>query len=108
MQIAPVIAAAAETHIEVRRWAMVGLLWMAVLINYVDRGGLSIAAVPLMKEFNISPTAMGALLSAFFWSYSLLQVPAGYVIDRYGLKWSYAGAFVLWSVSSAAVGLAGS
>jgi len=51
---------------------------------------------------------MGALLSSFFWSYSLMQVPAGYLIDRFGLKWTYAGAFALWSGGSALSGIASS
>ncbi len=89
-----------------KKRSTVGLLFLGILINYVDRGNLSIVAVPMMREFGISPKAMGILLSAFFWSYSLLQIPAGYVVDRFGLKWTYAGAFLLWSLASAAVGLA--
>jgi len=101
---ATVTTRAVETP--VRQWMMVVLLWLAVLINYIDRGGLSVIAVPVMAEFHLSPTAMGALLSSFFWSYSLLQIPAGYLIDRYGLKWTYAAAFVTWSAGSAFSGLA--
>src|SRR5581483_6303908 len=78
-----------------RRWLMIGLLFAAVLANYIDRGNLSIVAVPVMREFAISPAAMGTLLSAFFWSYALLQVPAGWIVDRFGLKWAYGGAFLL-------------
>lgn len=91
-----------------RRWLVVGLLFCGMLINYIDRGNLSIVAVPLMREFSISPTMMGTLLAAFLWTYACLQVPAGYLVDRFGLKWTYAGAFVFWSLVSAAVGFAGS
>ncbi len=91
-----------------RRWAVIALLFLAVLVNYVDRGNLSIAAVPLMKEFGISPVSLGTLLSAFFWTYTLLQIPVGFVVDRFGLKWAYAIAFLVWSVASAAVGIASS
>jgi len=90
------------------RWGVVALLWLAVLINYIDRGALSIVAVPLMKEFGLSPAQMGTLLSSFFWTYSIMQIPAGWVVDRYGLKWTYAGAFLIWSLASAATGLASS
>ena len=105
MAIHPV--AAGQTHGE-RRWLVVALLFAAMLVNYVDRGNLSIVAVPLMREFRISPAAMGTLLAAFFWTYAFLQVPAGYLVDRFGLKWTYAAAFLLWSATSAAVGLASS
>jgi ACS family D-galactonate transporter-like MFS transporter len=89
-----------------KRWAVVALLFFAVLVNYIDRGNLSIAAVPLMRDFGVSAGSMGTLLSAFFWTYALLQIPVGFVVDRFGLKWTYGGAFLLWSAASAAVGLA--
>lgn len=88
------------------KWMAVVLLFVAVLVNYIDRGNLSIAAVPMMKDFGISPASMGTLLSAFFWTYSLMQIPGGYLVDRFDLKWVYAGAFMLWSLASASVGVA--
>ena len=89
-----------------KRWGIIALLFFAVLVNYIDRGNLSIAAVPLMRDFGVSAGSMGTLLSAFFWTYALLQVPAGYMVDRFGLKWTYGAAFLLWSLASAAVGFA--
>ncbi len=91
-----------------RQWGVVVLLFLAVLINYIDRGNLSIVAVPLMKDFGISPASMGTLLSAFFWTYSLMQIPVGWLVDRFGLRWTYAVAFLVWSLASAAVGLSSS
>lgn len=99
-------AAIAAKSIGGRRWTVIVLLFLAVLVNYVDRGNLSIVAVPLMEEFNISPLRLGTLLSAFFWTYTLLQIPVGYLVDRFGLKWTYAIAFLVWSLASAAVGVA--
>ena len=90
------------------RWWIVVLLFLAALINYIDRGNLSIAAVPIMAHFNRSPAAMGFLFSAFYWSYSLLQIPAGCLVDRVGLRRIYGIAFLIWSLASAAVGLASS
>jgi ACS family D-galactonate transporter-like MFS transporter len=107
----PAEAAAAVTAAGIpvnrRRWLVVALLFAAMLVNYVDRGNLSIVAVPLMRDFGAGPTAMGTLLSAFFWTYAFLQVPAGYLVDRFGLRWTYAVAFLLWSVASASVAFAG-
>src|SRR5260370_25736137 len=57
-----------------------------------------------MTELSISPAGMGALLSAFFWTYALFQIPCGYLADRYGLKWTYAAGFTLWSLASAGIG----
>jgi MFS family permease len=84
------------------------MLFTGMLISYVDRGSLSVAAVPLMREFGMGPAATGTLLSAFFWTYSTLQVPAGYFVDRFGIKWTYAVGFTFWSLASAGVGLASS
>ena len=89
-----------------RRWSTVILLFVAVVINYMDRGNLSVAAAPAMRDLGIAPSAMGTLLSAFFWTYALFQIPGGYLTDRYGLRWTYAAGFLLWSLGAAAIGLA--
>ena len=102
----PVLSEISRPRPSARQWAVIGLLFAAVLINYIDRGNLSVVAVPLMEYFKISPAKMGTLLSAFFWTYALLQIPVGYLVDRFGLKWTYAAAFLLWSLASAAVGMA--
>lgn len=97
-----------RTEVGTRRWWVMGLIFLAILINYVDRGNLSIVAVPLMKDFSLSPASMGTLLSSFFWTYAALQIPAGILLDRYGLRGTFAAAFVIWSLATAAVALAGS
>ena len=91
---------------DVRRWPVVWLLFTGILIAYVDRGNLSLAAVAVMRDLSLSPTEAGTLMSAFFWTYGLFQFPAGWVIDRYGLRGTYALAFLVWSLASAAMGLA--
>ena len=90
-----------------RRWSLVSLLTLAALINYLDRATLSVALPQICVELSFDPTAKGLLLSAFFWSYALLQVPAGWLADRGNLRWIYAGAFGLWSVACALTGAAG-
>ncbi len=83
-----------------RRWGIGALLGIGVLINYIDRIGLSVAAPQIQEAFHLTPMDMGLLFSAFAWSYSLLQIPVGIVIDRFGPttvgRW---GAF-LWGVAS--------
>jgi ACS family D-galactonate transporter-like MFS transporter len=88
-----------------RRWAVLALVFVGILISYVDRGNLSIAAAPMMRDFQISPATMGMLLSAFFWTYALFQIPAGAIVDRIGIRWVYAGAFLIWSLASASIAL---
>jgi MFS family permease len=89
-----------------RRWAIVGLLFTASLINYFDRATISFALPLISKELQLGPEAKGVLLSAFFWSYALLQIPMGVLADRVNLRWLYAAAFTLWSVSQGLMGLA--
>jgi MFS family permease len=81
-----------------------------MVIAYIDRTSLSIAiAVPEFKNyFSLTDSQRGLLNSAFFWSYSLLQVPAGWVVDRFGVKVPYALGFLFWSVVSALTGISSS
>lgn len=88
-----------------RRWTVVGLIFAGILVSYIDRGNLGIAAPAIMREFAFEPARMGVLLSAFFWTYALFQIPVGALVDRYGIRLTYAAAFLLWSVASAAIGL---
>ena len=89
-----------------RRWTIVGLLFTASLINYFDRATISFALPLISTELHLGPEAKGVLLSAFFWSYALLQIPMGVLADRVNLRWLYAAAFTLWSVSQGLIGLA--
>ncbi|MFN7648541.1 MAG: MFS transporter [Acidobacteriota bacterium] len=89
-----------------RRWIVLGLLFLGIVISYLDRGNLSIAAVPIMQEFALTPAQMGLLLSSFFWTYAAFQVPGGALLDRFGIRKLYAGAFLLWCLASAAIGWA--
>ncbi|HEY3839510.1 MAG TPA: MFS transporter [Bryobacteraceae bacterium] len=88
-----------------RRWLLVGLIFAGILISYIDRGNLGIAAPSITKDFNLSNFQMGTLLSAFFWTYACFQIPAGAIVDRVGIRRVYAFAFVVWSLASAAIGL---
>ncbi len=89
------------------RWAIVGLLFTASMINYVDRATVSFALPLISKELALGPLTKGLLLSAFFWSYALMQIPIGYFADRVNLRWLYAGAFALWSLAQGLTGFAG-
>jgi len=81
------------------------LLGLSVLINYVDRSNLSIAAPLLKDELGISASRLGTLLSAFFWTYALMQIPAGWLVDRFDVRWVFAAGFFIWSAATAVTGL---
>ena len=81
------------------------LLTFSVLINYIDRSNLSIAAPLLKDELGLTNTQLGTLLAAFFWTYAMLQIPAGWLVDRFEVKWVFAAGFFIWSTATAATGL---
>src|SRR3954452_1728046 len=85
---------------------LVTLLALAMFLNYTDRGSLSIVAPVLEKQLGISNSAMGLLLSAFFWSYALVQPAAGWVADRFAPRTVLAVGTGLWSLATIACGLA--
>ena len=88
------------------RWRLVGLLALSVFINYVDRGNLSVAAPVLGRELSVSPTQLGLLFSAFFWTYALCQIPAGWLVDRFDVNRVYAAAYLIWSIATLLTGFA--
>jgi MFS family permease len=82
------------------------LLAISVFINYIDRGSLSIAAPMLKDEMGISAAKLGLLLSAFFWTYAGMMLLSGWLVDRLKVNWVFAAGFLLWSIATAATGLA--
>ncbi len=89
------------------RWRIAGLIAVGVLINYFDRISISAAGPQLERTFHLTPVDLGLLFSAFFWSYALVQIPVGLVVDRFGVtrigRWSAA----LWSAAQLLTACAG-
>lgn len=106
----PIASAAAPASRDVRwRWLILALLTIGVMISFIDRTSLSsaLAAPSFKRHFHLSNVDRGWIGSAFFWSYAALQVPLGWVVDRYGVKWPYAICFAVWCAATAATGLVG-
>ncbi len=80
---------------------------VSVWINYLDRGNLSVAAPQLAPDLGLTATQLGVLMSAFFWTYSLLQPVGGWLVDRFPVANVYAAGFALWSLATLATGFAG-
>ncbi|WP_238298108.1 MFS transporter, partial [Methylobacterium soli] len=89
------------------RLLIVTMLFIATTINYADRATLSIAGPSMAKDLGLDAVAMGYVFSAFAWSYVLAQLPGGWLLDRYGAKWVYAGAIFLWSAFTLLQGAVG-
>lgn len=82
-----------------RRWAIAMLIAVGVIINYFDRTNMSVATKPLEEEFHFTAGQMGILLSAFAWSYAILQIPAGTLLDKIGTKWVTRIGTIIWSAA---------
>lgn len=87
------------------RWVIIGLCFLANAINYIDRANLAIAAPHIRAELALDPATMGVIMSAFFWTYALCQMPAGWFIDKVGVRLSLAFAVAWWSVFTAVTGM---
>jgi ACS family D-galactonate transporter-like MFS transporter len=88
------------------RWLMIWLCFLANAIAYIDRTNIAVAAPAIRAELGIDATAMGLVLSAFFWTYAFMQLPAGWFIDRVGVRIALALAVGWWSVFTAVTGAA--
>ena len=86
------------------RYRMLALVFVNVVINYLDRSNLSVAATGLNKELTLSSVQLGLIFSAFGWTYAALQIPGGMIADRFGPRILYAFCLVTWSLATVAQG----
>ena len=88
------------------RWVVVAALFVVSLITYIDRAAISSAKGALGADLGLSDDAMGAVFSAFALGYALAQVPAGWLADRFGPRLALSLVVAVWSVFTAATGMA--
>lgn len=84
------------------------LLFVSVVINYLDRANLSVAAPQLAKDLGFDDAQKGWILAAFGWTYAALQVPGGWLVDRLPPRVLYPVAIALWSLATIGLGFVGS
>ncbi|MFC0408316.1 MFS transporter [Roseomonas elaeocarpi] len=88
------------------RWRIFAIIGLLTVINLADRTTLSVGMPTLARELDLSPTMQGLILSSFFWTYALLQVPGGYLIDRLGPSRVITASTLLWGVFQTAAAFA--
>jgi sugar phosphate permease len=88
------------------RWMILIIMFFGSILNYLDRVNLSIANTTIANEFGLGPVEMGHLLSAFMWSYALANLPAGWLLDKYGIKSIFLWSTIAWSIATIAGGFA--
>jgi MFS family permease len=87
---------------------VVSLLAIVLFINYVDRGALPTAQPLIQHDLNLDNEQFGRLFAAFFWVYALIQVPVGWLAERYGAPRVLAGGLIVWSAATMLVGVTSS
>jgi ACS family D-galactonate transporter-like MFS transporter len=90
------------------RYVVMLMIFVCVVITYLDRSNISITAPSMRKELGIDTVHMGWILSAFGWTYAFCQIPGGWLVDRIRPRFFYPGILVLWSLATAFLGVAGS
>ncbi|MBC8152343.1 MAG: MFS transporter [Bacteroidetes bacterium] len=88
------------------RYGMLGLVFINVIINYLDRSNLAVAAASLSKDLELSPVQLGLIFSAFGWTYAFLQIPGGLIADRFSPRILYAFCLITWSLATVFQGFA--
>ncbi|MGN6232610.1 MAG: MFS transporter [Trinickia sp.] len=93
------------------RYLILALIFIITTLNYADRATLSVTGSAMRAEFGLDAIRMGYIFSAFSWAYVLSQVPAGWILDRFGARRVYAVSIFLWSLFTllqGAIGVLGS
>lgn len=85
---------------------MLAMMFVTVVINYLDRNNISTAVVAIKAEFGIDNAAMGWILGAFGWTYALFQIPGGWLVDRVTPRVLLPAILILWSLATISTGLA--
>src|SRR5262252_1118971 len=88
-----------------QRWSLMVLLVVAMLFCYAQRTALGAAAKSMSDDLGFNPAKTGVLLSSFFWAYAFLQMPTGWLVDRFGVRRTYALGLIFWSFMSILTGL---
>ncbi len=88
------------------RWTILAMLFVAMVINYVDRAALSIAMPFITQEYHLTPSEKGMIFSSFFFGYALFCFVGGYLADRFGPKRVLTWSMGFWSVLCGATALA--
>ncbi len=84
-----------------KRWWVVCWLSLGMVIAYIDRVNLTSAMPSIGKMMSLDDEQRGMALSAFFWTYTLGQIPSGVLVDRFGVRLLYTAGIALWSIASA-------
>ena len=88
------------------RFIILAAVFINVVINYMDRSNISVAAPMISDDLHLTSVQLGYIFSAFGWTYALLQIPGGIMVDYFGPRVLYAFSLITWSATTIAHGFA--
>ena len=91
-----------------KRYGILAMVFLTVVINYLDRSNISVAAFALSEDLDLSSVQMGFIFSAFAWTYAILQIPGGFMADKIKTRVLYSVIMALWSIATLVQGMANS
>ncbi len=80
---------------------IVFVIFLGTMMNYMDRVNISLTGPAILKEFGWTTATLGVLLSSFFWGYFLLQIPGGWLADKFGGRRVMIVSGFLWAIFTA-------
>lgn len=89
------------------RYYILLVIFIVTALNYADRANLSIAGSEVSKDLHLNPLSMGYVFSAFGWAYVLMQIPGGWLLDRFGSRRVYTWSLFFWSLFTFLQGFVG-
>ncbi|EEW53590.1 transporter, major facilitator family protein [Limosilactobacillus antri DSM 16041] len=95
-----------DRHAVVKRWGTFALLYLGYMLLFADRTVMNISLAYVGRDFHVGAAALGATASAFFLGYTLMQIPGGYLTDRFGSKRLIIVSLLAWSVLTMVTGWA--
>ena len=90
------------------KFGVLALIFISVVINYMDRTNISVAANAISEDLSLTSVQMGIIFSAFAWTYSIMQIPGGMIVDVVKVRILYPFILVAWSLATIVQGLVSS
>jgi len=101
------LASTGFSHMPQQRWLrIIPVAFIMYTIAFVDRTNISLALPEIARELHMDPTQQGNAFGLFFWGYVLLQIPGGYLAEKWSAKWFVSTLLVVWGICAVACGLA--
>ncbi|QWA10057.1 MFS transporter [Sodalis ligni] len=104
MSTTPLATHKTTSHV---RYVILLIIFLVTAVNYADRATLSIAGTSVAKDLGLDPGQMGEIFSAFGWAYLVMQIPGGWLLDRFGSKRVYTYSLFFWSLFTLLQGFVG-